>query len=194
MPSPTLFSKQIGEAPNFLRGRSFLLEVDSSSPYEKAVRDFVDELLKDGCAVYILTHRSSPVYKLLSNMSSVTFYISTPTVSYPKKGAQQNEVLVPQNDSAINLDLISKAIGSSRGGCVAIVIDSISDMLISSSFEATYKFLKNANEVLGGQNVTSMFLSTRGIHDSKVIASIRSLFSEHLVSLPDGGAKLTKKP
>ncbi len=45
MPSLRLFSKQIGEDPSFLRGKSFLLEVDPTSPYEKGVGDFADELL-----------------------------------------------------------------------------------------------------------------------------------------------------
>ncbi len=121
------------------------------------------------------------------------FFISTTTVSYPKKTDQQNEVLVPQNDSAIYLDLISKTIDSSGGNCVVFVFDSVSDMLVTSGFESTYKFLKSANEVLADVNVTSLFLVTRGIHDTKVIATIRSLFPNHLAGGPDGSVKLTRK-
>jgi len=66
-------------------------------------------------------------------------------------------------------------------------------MLVTSGFETTYKFLKSANEVLADVNVTSLFLATRGIHDSKVIATIRSLFPNHLSGVPDGSVKLTRK-
>ena len=193
MPSSRPFSKQIGEDPSFLRGKSFLLEVDPSSPYEKAVSEFAEELSKSGCNVFMFTHKSSPIYKLLSNDRSLRFFISTDTVSNPKQTDQQNEVLVPQNDYAIYLDLIGKTVDSSGGGCVVFVFDSVSDMLVTSSFEATYKFLKSASEVLGDVNVTSLFLTTRGIHDTKVIATIRSLFPNHLVGGPDGGVHLTRK-
>ena len=193
MPSPKLFSKQIGEDPSFLLGKSFLLEVDPSSPYEKSVSDFADELSKRGCTVFVFTHKSSPTYKLLSNDPALKFFISTTAVSYPKKTDQQNEVLVPQNDSAICLDMISKTIDTAGGNCVVFVFDSVSDMLVTSGFETTYKFLKSANEVLADVNVTSLFLATRGIHDSKVIATIRSLFPNHLAGGPDGSVKLTRK-
>jgi len=187
------FSKQIGEDTSFLRGKSFLLEVDPSSRYEKAVGEFADELSKNGCSVFMFTHKSSPIYKLLSSDHSLRFFISTAAVSYPKQTDQQNEVLVPQNDYAIYLDLISKTIDSSEGGCVVFILDSVSDMLVTSGFEATYKFLKSANEVLAAVNVTSLFLSTSGIHDTKVVATIRSLFPNHLVGGPDGSVKLTRK-
>ena len=193
MPSSRQFSKQIGEDPSFLRGKSFLLEVDPSSPYEKAVGDFADELSKTGCSVFTFTHRSSPVYKLLSNDRALNFFISTTTVSYPKHTDQKNEILVPHNDSAIYLDLISKTVDSAGGECVVFVFDSVSDMLVTSGFETTYKFLKSANEVLVGSNVTSLFLATRGIHDAKVITTIRSLFPNHLAGGPDGNVKSDKK-
>jgi hypothetical protein len=193
MPPSRQFSKQIGEDTSFLREKSFLLEVDPSSPYEKAVGDFADELSNNGCSVFVFTHKSSPVYKHLSNDHKVRFFISTTTVSYPKKTDQENEVLVPQNDSPIYLDMISKTVDSSGGECVVFIFDSVSDMLVTSGFETTYKFLKSANEVLGGVNVTSLFLATRGIHDTKVVTTIRSLFPNHLAGGSDGSVKLTRK-
>lgn len=193
MSSPRQFSKQLGEEPSFLQGKMFLLEVDSSSPYERIVSDFVWELSKIGCSALMFTHRSSPVYKLLSSNHSMKFFIASAMVSYPKHADQQNEMLVPQNDFAIYLDLISKSVDSSGKSCVVFIFDSISDIVVTSGFEATYKFLKSANEILGSTNVSSMFLLSRGIHDSKVTATIRSLFSNHLVGGPDGSVKLTRK-
>jgi hypothetical protein len=192
-PSRQLFSRQISQDTTFLLGKSFLMEVDPSTPYEKAVDDFANELSKSGCGVFVFTHKSSPVYKLLSIDHSLRFFISSATVSYPKQTDRQNEVIVPQSDSAIYLDLISKTVDSSHGSCVVFIFDSVSDMLVTSGFEATYKFLKSANEVLADGNSTCLFLTTLGIHDAKILATIRSLFPNHLISLPDGGVKLTRK-
>lgn len=187
------FSRQIGEDESFLRGKSFLLEIDPSSSYEKIVRDFAEEVTENGCTAFVFTHKSSPVYRLLSGNRSLRFFSATTAVSYPKKTEQTNEILVPQNDFAIYLDLISKTIESSGEECTVFVFDSISDMLVSSGFEQTYKFLKSANEVLSGPRVTSLFLATQGIHDSKVVAAIRSLFPNHLVGEAQAGVRLTRK-
>lgn len=170
-----------------------LLEIDPSSPYEKAVAAFAEEISSSGAAVFTFTHKSSPIYKLLSKNHATRFYISSPSVSYPKQTDQSNEMLVPQNDIAIILDSISKTIKDVRGGFVAFIFDSISDMLVSSGFEATYKFLRSTNEILGEGNVTCLFLATRGIHDPKIMTTIRSLFSIHLVEGPDATVKLTRK-
>jgi hypothetical protein len=183
----------IGEASDFLRGRSFLIEVNPASSYERAVASFTEELSKSGCTLFILTHKASPVYKLLSGDPALRFFISTPEVSYIKKTDRENEILVPQSDFAVTLDLVSKTIESSNGNCVAFVFDSLSDSLMSSSFESTYKFLKSANEVLAVPNVSALFLMTRGIHDSKIVATIRSQFPNHLVSESEYSVKLVRK-
>ncbi|MDG6904503.1 MAG: hypothetical protein JRN20_01815 [Nitrososphaerota archaeon] len=188
-----LFSRQIKEDQNFLIGKSFLFEIDSSSPYEKSVSDFVEEVTSDGCSVLVFTHKSSPVYKILSSNHALRFFLSSSTVSYPKQTYQQNEILVPQNDFPILLDLMSRNVTNSSGSPIGFIIDSISDMLISSGFDGTYKFLKSSSEILGGANVTSLFLLTRGIHDTKILSTVRSLFSIHLVSGPDATVKLTRK-
>lgn len=182
----------IGVDFSFLRGRSFLLEVDPSTAYEKSVSSFVDEFSKAGNPVFVCTHRSSPVYKLLSSANSLKFFLSTDTVSYIRQTDRENEVLIPQNDFAILLEVISRSLASS-GASSVFIIDSISDMLVSSGFESTYKLLKNANEVLGDPNVTSLFIMTQGIHDQKMVAAIRSLFPTHLQSGADGIVKLLRK-
>ncbi|MDG6998542.1 MAG: hypothetical protein JRN15_05435 [Nitrososphaerota archaeon] len=181
----------IGEDLSFIHGRSFLLEIDPSTAYERSVSSFTDELSKAGSTIFVCTHRSSPVYKFLSS-EKFRFFLSTDTVSYIRQTDRENEVLIPQNDFAILLEVISKSLASS-GGSVVFVIDSISDMLVSSGFESTYKALKNANEVLAGPNVTSLFIMTRSIHDQKIVAAIRSLFSTHLQSGVDGTVKLLRK-
>ena len=193
IPPPGQFSKMIGEDPSFLRGRSFLLEVNPSSPYEKSVNGFTSELSKGGCEVHVFTHKTSPVYKLLSIDPSLNFVLSSSTVTRTTQEGGKKETIIPQGDMAVYLDLISKKVESARSECVVFVVDSLSDILISTSFQATYKFLKNANEVLAGTNVSSLFLMSRGIHDEKIVATFRSMFSNHLVSVSDGVTKLVRK-
>jgi hypothetical protein len=191
LPLQKSFSKMIGVDQSFVRGRSFLLEVDPSTAYERTVSGFVDELSKAGSTVFVFTHKSSPVYKLLSSETTLRFFLSTDTVSYIRQTDRENEVLIPQNDFAVFLEVLSRSLTS--GGNSVFVIDSISDMLVSSGFDSTYKVLKNANEMLADPNVTSLFIMTQGIHDQKMVAAIRSLFLTHLVNGSDGSVKLLRK-
>jgi hypothetical protein len=189
-PSLRQFSKQIGEESEFLHGKSLLFEVDPSSSYEKAVKDFADELSSHG--VFVFTHRSSRVYKVLSTNPNFGFFSFSSSVSYPKKSDRANEFLVPQNDAAIWLDLMSKTQDSSKGNPVVFIFDSVSDMIVSSGFQETYKFLKSMMELLG-PNVTSLFLSMPSIHDTKINSVIRSMFSNHMTNDKSSGVKLTKR-
>lgn len=187
------FTKRVGESLEFLRGKSFLLDVEPSVPYERVVREFCDEFSSNNHVVFVFTYANSTIHKILSGNSSLRFFIGTNSVSYPKQANKTNEVLIPQDDSAIYLDLFSKTIESSKGGGIVFVFDSISDMLVSSGFEPTYKFLKSANEVLAVTNVTSLFLMTEGIHDPKVVATVKSLFPNHMISSMDYEAKITRR-
>jgi hypothetical protein len=193
LPPIKQFSATIGESSDFLRGRTFLLEVNPAASYERVVASFTEELTKSGCTLFIFTYRASPVYKLLAGDHALRFFVSTPEVSYLKKTDRENEILVPQSEFAVTLDLVSKTIESSKGDCVAFVFDSLSDNLVSSSFESTYKFLKSVNEVLAVPNVSALFLMTRGIHDSKIVATMRSQFPNHLVSESEYNVKLVRK-
>ena len=192
MPAQKPFSKMIGMDHSFLLGKAFLFEIDPSGAYERSIESFADEVSNTGNTTYVCTHRSSPVYKVLSSKSDLKFFLSTDSVSYIRQTDRENEVLIPQNDYAILLEVISKAVASSSGNSV-FIIDSISDMLVSSGFESTYKALKNANEMLIDPNVTSLFIMTKGIHDQKIVTAIRSLFPTHLSLGADGSVKLLRK-
>lgn len=192
MPHGKPFSKMIGMDHSSLLGKSFLLEVDSSTAYESSVESFVDELSGIGSATFVYTRKSSPIYRSLSSNNALKFFLSTDDVSYIRPTDRENEVLVPQNDHAILLEVLSRSLASSGGNSV-FIIDSISDMLISSGFESTYKALKNANEMLADPKVTSLFVMTQDSHDQKIVASVRSLFSTHLSSGSDGTLKMLRK-
>ena len=85
------------------------------------------------------------------------------------------------------LDLIDKTISAATAPAqVAMVFDSISDMVLSGGFEATYKFVKQVNETTGNGRTATLFLMTLGAHDEKVVSFVRSLFPTQLVDDASG--------
>lgn len=186
----TPFSSKL-PLPIDLYGKAILLEVDPTSKYEEAVRDFAIEHASKGSPVFVFTSRGTPVYNALLNADGVRFYIMTESVSYPKPARQTYEVLVPHSDQAVLLDLLDKTKESLPQGSIAFVFDSISDFILYSGFESCYKFLKQANEILGDSRTSSLFLITRGAHDERIVAQVKSLFSVHMV-YDRQGIRITK--
>jgi hypothetical protein len=104
----------------------------------------------------------------------------TTKASYPKPGEQPEEMMVPANDPTVLLNVLDKAITSNPSLKMAVVFDSITDMLLSSGLEVTYKFLKQANEMINTHKVTSVFLMTLGAHSEREVNIVKSLFSNQL--------------
>jgi hypothetical protein len=164
-----------------LVGRIFLMEVNPSANYEQVISDFANEMLSNNSAVFTFTSKGSPIYNSLSKIEGVRFYVLTNTVSYPRPTEIENEILVPQNDQAILLDILHKTIVSvGKEGSVGIVFDNISNLVLSSNLETTYKFLQQANEILGGGRVSALFLYIQSAHDERTVNLIKSLFASHL--------------
>jgi hypothetical protein len=177
------FTDLLGVPGAFMQGRTFLLETDPSVPYEQIVTDFSRQCISNNNTVYVFTAKGSPVYNALHTMEGVRFYILSARVSYPKpEDNEPSQILIPSNDQAVILDLIDKTLSAVQAPSqVAIVFDSISDMVLSTGFEGTYKFVKQVNETTGNGRTTSLFLMTLGAHDEKVVSFVRSLFPTQLV-------------
>jgi hypothetical protein len=186
------FSRRMGVDSTYLEGKSFLVEIEPSNPYEGMVRDFVMECLSQNRLVFVFTSKGSPVYKALAKNADVKFYILSTDVSYPKPTDLANEILVPQNDYAVLLDLLSKTVSSTSGTEIAFVFDNVSDMILSAGFENCYKFVKQANEIMTEQRIVAIFLMTLGAHDEKIVRIIKSLYANHLVD-ETSGLKITRK-
>jgi hypothetical protein len=177
------FTDRLGVPATFLQGRTLLLETDPSVAYEQAVSDFARQSVSNNSTVYVFTSKGSPIYNALHNAQGVRFYILSTKVSYPKPEENEpSQILIPSNDQAVMLDLIDKTITASGSpGQVAIVFDSISDMVLSTGFEGTYKFVKQVNETTGNGRTAALFLMTLGAHDEKVVSFVRSLFPTQVV-------------
>jgi hypothetical protein len=182
------FTERLGVEATFLQGRSMLLEADPSVPYEQVVADFARQSISNNHTVYVFTAKGSPIYNSLHKTAGVRFYILSAKVSYPKpEDNEPSQILIPANDQAVILDLIDKTITAATAPAqVAIVFDSISDMVLSAGFEATYKFVKQMNETTGNGRTAALFLMTLGAHDEKVVSFVRSLFPTQLVEDPSG--------
>ncbi len=191
------FSKRMGVGRGFLARRSMLMEVDPSTDYEKVILDFAKEVLSTKQVLFVFTSRGSPIHRALSDVQGVIgitrFFILTDKVSYPKPSeGQVYEVMVPQHDQPVLLDVLDKTLRSNPDGKIAVLFDSISDLILSLGLEKSYLFLKQANEIISDPRVTSLFLVSRLAHDDKSMTLIRSLFPNHL-SYDAMGLKVTKQ-
>jgi hypothetical protein len=61
----------------------------------------------------------------------------------------------------------------------------VSDLILTSGLEVTYKFLKQANEMLNTSKITAVFLLTLGAHSDREVNVVKSLFS-NIVSFSGG--------
>ena len=79
---------------------------------------------------------------------------------------------------------------SGLGGKVALVFDNISDLIVNLGFENTYKFLREALEIISGAteegSVASLFSITHAGQEASMITMVRNLFSSHLLFDQEG--------
>jgi hypothetical protein len=177
-PPSTTFSGRLGMNTEGILGREFLVEVDPSSKFEEPIRDFANELGSTQRILFAFTAGGSPVYNALSGLPNVRFFTMTRKVSYPKPGEIPEEVLVPSADQSVLLNVLDKAITSNPDLKFGVVFDSVSDLILTSGLEVTYKFLKQANEMLNGSKITAVFLLTGGAHSDREVNVVKSLFSD----------------
>jgi hypothetical protein len=170
----------MGKKTEDITGKEYLMEVDPSSKFEEGVRDYAAELGSRQHVLFAFTASGSPVYNSLLGLGNVRFFTMTRKVSYPKPGERPDEVLVPAADQSVLLNVLDKAIASNPGREIGVVFDSVSDLILTSGLEMTYKFLKQANEMLSSGKVTSIFLLTSGAHSAKEVNVVKSLFSNIL--------------
>ncbi|MHB1867416.1 MAG: hypothetical protein ACYCPP_00545 [Nitrososphaerales archaeon] len=185
-------SQSLGIQSSTLVGRIFLFELDPSYNYEQVVDNFALELLSNKALVFAFTSKRSPVYNSLSKIKGVRFYILSSAVSYPKASDVPEEILVPLNDQAILLDIINKTIASDPDTKIGLIYDNISDLILSSSLESAYKFLKQANEIIDVNRVASMFLFTASAHDERTTNLVKTLFTNHIL-MTSAGPKMARQ-
>jgi len=193
-PRPTrsdLASLKVGIDASRLLGRNILLEVDPGAGYEKVIKALALEWVAEEYVIFTFTSKGSPVYVALSDVLGIRFYTFSEKVSYPRSGSSQYEILVPRNDQSILLNVLDKTLKTNPNLKMVVVFDSISDMILTSSFESSYKFLRQANELVGASGKTAIFLVTKSAHSEREANIIRSLFPNQL-SYDSTGLEVSK--
>ena len=168
-----------------------LLEADPTANYERGVKEFAQDMVKEGRLVYAFTSRGSPVHLLLKDVPGLKFFILSES-SYPKQSAGSPEVMVPRSDHSVLLDVTDKAVTGNPPPATAIIFDNISSLILDSGFPECYKFIRQMNEILSRGNVTSIFLVLSKAHDDKTMSILRNLYSGHL-TYDKSGMRVTKQ-
>ena len=173
-----------------IAGKKTLYEVDPSIPYEATLRKTLEELAREGHAVFVFMPKSSPLHNALKGTAGVKFFLTTNDVNYMRVAEGTNEVLVPQSDTAILLDVVGKTLASSQGN-VVFVFDSVSELLIMNGIEQTYKFLRQFLGLLNEPRATGIFLFISAGHQTREVNLLRGIFPNHFVE-DARGPRLTK--
>ena len=147
------FSKQLGLEHDKLKGKKLLFEFDPSTPYERAVRDFVLECVSGFEKIVVLSKMSNPVYSAIDGEQGVEILPLTSMVS---------------------------RIAENEDRPFALVYDNITDLVVSAGASAAYGQLQNILALLSPERVTALFLLNPSAHDQKETYSLRGLFSNQL--------------
>ena len=158
---------------------TMLLEADPSFNYERAVSEFAVQMIEGGRAVFAFTSKGSPVYLLLKEIPGFRLFLLSES-SYPKSSGGSTEVMVPRNDYAVLLNVIDEAVAGRPVQPKAMIFDNISSLILDGGFQESYKFLRQANEILSHGDVVSIFLILSKAHDEKIMNLVKNLYSGQL--------------
>ena len=150
----TRFSRAAGFEQSQVSKKVFLYEYDSSTNYEKSVRDYILEAGMNNETPIIVTRDSSIVHQKIRNEKNVT--------------------LIPFQ---LPID-ISQLIEQPKTQC--LVLDNLTDMILSTSFQEAYNFTRESISELNSKGLSALFLMNPDSHDYQVVHGIRNLFNNKL--------------
>lgn len=180
------FTEKLGLTHSELSNKKMLFEIDSSLNYEEVINNFIDESIGNSKLVIIFTRKGSSLFNTTLGHPNTRYFYMTPQVSYPKKGENENEMLIPIKDNSIVLSAMDKALKASINVSISIVFDNLSDMILSLGMQKTYNFLNYGLEILTQPNVTALFLMNSNSHEPKEVSTIRGLFASRIVHSKEG--------
>ena len=156
----TRFSRAAGFEQSQISKKVFLYEYDSSSNYEKAVRDYILEAKMNDHNPVIITRDSSVVQDKIKDEQSIS--------------------LIPFH---LPLD-ISQIILQPNSQC--LVLDNLTDLILSTNFQTAYNFTRDSITKLNLMGLSALFLLNPDSHESQEVNGIRNLFKYRLnAPIPD---------
>ena len=150
----TRFSRAAGLEQNQVSNKIFLYEYNSSTNYEKSVRDYIIEDEMNNENPIIVTRDSGLVHEKIRDEKNVT--------------------LIPYQ---LPID-ISQILELTKTQC--LVFDNLTDMILSTSFQGAYNFTRDSITELNSKGLSALFLLNPDSHEYQVVHGIRNLFNNKL--------------
>lgn len=164
----------------FEDGEVSLVQVDTSVKYEESLGELVRDFFAEKRSVFVVSAKGSRLYTLLSVLPGVRLYTMSESTGYIAPSTDRSdEVNIPLFHSGVLLQVLEQTIASTTEP-VAVVFDSISDMLIYTGFETCYKFLREAAATISGTRAVALFVLFAGADDERSVSAIRSIFPSQL--------------
>lgn len=160
------FSRQLEQKHKDILGRIILLEFDPSFPYERAIRDFIQECVFNNKVALVLTHGGSVIQNALKGDDGVEIL----NISYQQT---LSEVLEKYSKESL-----------------CLVYDSITNVTLSTNVESAYGYFQNALKFLSEFRITAIFLLNPLAHEPKDVSSIKGLFSNQIKYNKNGLGKI----
>jgi len=172
-------SRSIGLDHKELLGRRILLEFDPASDYEKTVDNLAKESTANVEPIFVFTSSTSPIRTHLAEQPSINFFLTSLSTSTPKS-TSENTVLLPAKNTPLILDTLNKVLETYVDTNVCFVFDILSELLMTTTPERTFTFLRHALDMLSSKKITSLFLLNTTAHEPQVVSQLRTLFSNQL--------------
>ena len=167
------FSSPINLIHKELEKTQILFKFSTGKNYAEQIREFVLECLANGEKVYIFTRRESQIHMKLEKIKDVNYFFLSPSTSRILKVGEKEEI-IPISD-------LSQVLGSlmtikNYGEASAVVFDNLTDILLLTSFEQTYKVARHALDIMVTSRVHSLFLINKDVHDKNIISAFEALY------------------
>ncbi len=172
------FSQRLGTDHASLLGNRILLEFDPMSNFEDIVEEFVSEFVSNSQPVAVFTSLGSPVFKQLQEMRNVRLFVFSSKISTPFR-ATDWQVLLPDRDSSLLLDAVDKLLQAHRGERVGLVLEALTDIIVSQGFEKSYGIVSSIMEMLESGDSTGLVLLNTTCLDETVVQGVRGLFKRN---------------
>jgi CheY-like chemotaxis protein len=163
---PRRFSSALGLTHEEVRRKKILLEYNPATPYESCIRDFTLEAKAHGETMLVISPAGSPVFQALEG----------------EKGVE----LVPLKETPLITPLLSPYADQQ----VALIYDSLTDMILSMGSRQAYNFTRKMLENLAEPRFTALFLLNPEAHEQSEVNIFRNLFSEQIKYGKDGLIKV----
>ena len=152
----TRFSRAAGFEQSQVSKKVFLYEYDSSTNYEKSVRDYIIEAKMNKEHPVVVTRDKSAVQEKIKDEKNIT--------------------LTPFQ---LPID-ISSIIQQPNTQC--LVFDNLTDMILSTSFQEAYNFTRDSITKLSSKGLSALFLLNPDSHEYQKVHGIRNLFNNKLIA------------